>query len=234
MDIPKKIHQIWIGPKKMPTIWMDTFSVDYIGKFTDWEYTLWTDDNINELFINFPLIKIIYDLEPTYNGKSDLLRYLILYEHGGVYVDADMVWINNKNFDEALSQVNSTNFFLPYEPGDKNVCGAVMGCAKNNKYMKKIIEELEKLIIVDGNISKKKYTRNRNINGVCKVIGPIFLDKIYKTFEEQITIFPSVYFYPMSWHGVKSIDCHLSYDLPKESYTFQYGYTTNNFQNELK
>ena len=39
-------------------------------------------------------------LETTYNGKSDILRYLILYIHGGIYIDADSVWINEKSFNE--------------------------------------------------------------------------------------------------------------------------------------
>ena len=33
--IPKIIHQIWIGPKKRPDIWIKTWSEDYINKFKD-------------------------------------------------------------------------------------------------------------------------------------------------------------------------------------------------------
>ena len=54
---------------------------------------------LSELFNKFPTMLKIYNIEPTYNGKSDLLRYLILYAYGGIYVDADMVWINNKSFE---------------------------------------------------------------------------------------------------------------------------------------
>lgn len=240
MSIPKIIHQVWIGPNKIPTIWIDTFSVDYLNMYPNWKYMLWTDDNIHELFINFPIIKSIYDLEKTYNGKSDLLRYLILYNHGGIYIDADSVWINNKNFSDLLDQVNETGMFLAYEPINPNdlepdkVCGGVMGSTKKNKYMKLIIEGIENIVKDnDGSIKLVKYKRLRSVLGVVKSIGPGFLDKMCKTFDKRITIFPSIYFYPVTWHGLESEKEHLCMDLPEESYTFQYGYTTNKFEKKI-
>lgn len=71
--IPKILHQIWI----------DTFRIDYINKNPEYQYILWNEDNIDPLFNDFPIYRIVYDLETTYNGKSDILRYLILYIHGG-------------------------------------------------------------------------------------------------------------------------------------------------------
>jgi mannosyltransferase OCH1-like enzyme len=52
--IPKIIHQIWIGSKKKPDIWIDTFKKDYINDNPDWDYKLWDDENILELFDEFP------------------------------------------------------------------------------------------------------------------------------------------------------------------------------------
>ena len=43
----------------------------------------------------------------------------------------------------------------------------------------------------------------------------------------------SKYFYPISWFGIKTIDAHLTTELPKDSYMFQYGYTTNNLKKLL-
>ena len=46
--IPRKIHQIWIGPKKMPNnykIWTETWE-----KYNpEWEYKLWNEEMINDL-----------------------------------------------------------------------------------------------------------------------------------------------------------------------------------------
>jgi mannosyltransferase OCH1-like enzyme len=154
--IPKIIHQIWIGPNKCPDMWIDTFRIDYIKKNPEYEYILWNEDNINPLFQDFPIYRIIYDLEYTYNGKSDLLRYLILYNYGGIYLDSDSVWINDKSFDDLLVQVNDSNVFVGRNPDNNNIetykdlkyknsiCGGVMGSSKNNILMKKI--EIIKLI----------------------------------------------------------------------------------------
>ena len=47
--IPKKIHQIWIGPKKMPNnykIWTETWK-----KYNpSWHYKLWTEKDLNILY----------------------------------------------------------------------------------------------------------------------------------------------------------------------------------------
>ncbi|QKF94412.1 putative mannosyltransferase OCH1 [Fadolivirus algeromassiliense] len=61
MNIPKIIHQIWIGPNKPPIMWINTWKVDYINKYPDWQYKLWTEKEINELkLINKSIYEIIY------------------------------------------------------------------------------------------------------------------------------------------------------------------------------
>lgn len=244
--IPKIIHQIWIGPKKRPDIWIDTFRIDYINKNPEYEYILWNEDNIEPLFNDFPIYRIVYDLEQTYNGKSDILRYLILYIYGGIYIDADSVWINQKSFNTLLEQVNDSEVFAGKSPYnlesltqkdkkyENTICGGVMGSSKNNALMLLLIEGIQKYITRDwGNIriAKKDYTRKRMTTGVCELIGPLYLNRTLANWN--ITIFPSIYFYPRSWHNINDCELHLKMDLPKESYTFQYGYSTNNLSDYI-
>lgn len=191
--------------------------------------------------MDFPIYRIIYDIEETYNGKSDILRYLILYTYGGIYIDANSVWINEKSFDELLEQVNDSGVFAGKSPDNldsstrkekkyKNtICGGIMGSSKNNPLMRLLIDGIEKYIIRDwGNtrIAKQDYMRKRKIIGVCELIGPLYLNRILS--NENITIFPSIYFYPINWHNINDCELHTKMDLPIESYTFQYGYSTNN------
>jgi hypothetical protein len=244
--IPKIIHQIWIGPKKRPDIWIDTFRIDYINKNPEYQYILWTEDNIEPLFNDFPIYRLVYDIEPTYNGKSDILRYLILYIHGGIYIDADSVWINDKSFDTLLEQVNESDVFVGKSPDnleqltkkdikyENSICGGVMGTSKNNPLMRLLIDGIDKYIIRDwGNqkIAKQDYTRKRRIYGVCELIGPLYLNRTL--INHNITIFPSIYFYPISWHNINNCEHHTKMDLPEESYTFQYGYSTNNLSDYI-
>lgn len=223
--IPKIIHQIWIGPNSEPIKWTNTFKIDYINKYPEYNYILWNESNIDDLFIVHPIIKIVYDLEETWNGKSDILRYLILYKHGGIYIDADSVWLNEKNLDNLIN--NSVGFFAAKEPGGINITGGVIGSYKQNSVFLTIIKHIESIILYNGEIKKKYYINKRKILGVCKLIGPLLFDHYVK--NENITIFPSHYFYPITWHGITDPNYHLNNKMPDDSYMFQYGYSTNKF-----
>ena len=51
-SINKHIHQIWIGEKPVPYIYINSWKDDYISKNKDWQYTLWNEKEINSLFLN--------------------------------------------------------------------------------------------------------------------------------------------------------------------------------------
>ena len=76
--IPKILHQVWVGPNPPPTRAMETWR----RRHPDWEYRIWTDHT------GWENQKAI-DAMPEWNGKADIMRYEILYRHGGVVVDAD-------------------------------------------------------------------------------------------------------------------------------------------------
>lgn len=111
--IPKKLHFIWLGPKKPPylTKFMKTFEIYAPG----FEVRLWGDKDItNE---NFPRTYTTIQKVKEYQGKaikeytqqktmyktnknvysyskyaqiSDLMRYEIVFNEGGYYFDANM------------------------------------------------------------------------------------------------------------------------------------------------
>ncbi len=83
--IPKHIHQIWIGGP-LPEVFKK-YIYTWKQMHPDWEYTLWTDKKIRELF---PLYnQNYYDQSDGMGVKSDLLKWEIIYRFGGVYVDVD-------------------------------------------------------------------------------------------------------------------------------------------------
>ena len=83
--IPKIIHQIWLGDKKLPKNcipWMKSWK----NFNPDWEYKLWNEDNIKTLNIkNFD----VYSKKINPGYRSDILRYIILKKFGGLYTDTD-------------------------------------------------------------------------------------------------------------------------------------------------
>jgi mannosyltransferase OCH1-like enzyme len=93
--IPKKIHQVWVG-SKLPEEFK-AYTKSWKKFNPDYEYKLWTDDNIHTL----PTVNwLTYNTIRNQAQRSDYLRYHILNEHGGIYVDTDFQCL--KSFDDLL------------------------------------------------------------------------------------------------------------------------------------
>ncbi len=221
MSIPKIIHQIWLGPKKRPDIWMNSWKINYLHKHPDWEYKLWTELEIAELTL---VNQRQYDSEPYYTGKSDIARYEILNQFGGVFIDADSLWIegNNISLNTILEKSMPSGMFCAEEPVNKwSLANGVIGFKKNHSILKNTINFINQNYFA----LKQKHPRLRD---VWLVTGPKIFTEMVKQ-EPNNLILDSHYFYPESFHqnnlDLDTQKFHLKY--PK-SIMFQYGYTTNN------
>ncbi|MCI0381702.1 MAG: hypothetical protein L0207_01430 [Chlamydiae bacterium] len=105
--IPKVIHFIWLGSKKLPEN-----SKKNIQKWIDlhpgWKWFFWTDvderspphDRLEKRGVeNFSFSKLgeIYHLAENVGEKAKILAYEILYSEGGLVVDLDVTPIKNFN-----------------------------------------------------------------------------------------------------------------------------------------
>jgi len=107
----RHIHQIWFQSGDLAEQWKDIGSEDYFAMqatFTNfceekgWQYTLWREDTI------LPFVQLYF---PEYYDefigldsiikKVDCARLMILYVHGGLYVDIDSYL--KKDLDEFLN-----------------------------------------------------------------------------------------------------------------------------------
>lgn len=84
--IPKIIHQIWIGDKQLPETWLNSWK----DKHPEYEYILWTEKDIDELNLVNRHIYDKFNESKTYNGMANVARIEILYNYGGIYLDADL------------------------------------------------------------------------------------------------------------------------------------------------
>ena len=109
IQIPKIIHQIWIGPLPPPSTHMATWK----DKHPDFEYIYWTESEIGAIHgvsvgsrptsdtevEEVGARQVIFDCQSKidimteYNGKADIMRWEILYKYGGYFVDADSICI---------------------------------------------------------------------------------------------------------------------------------------------
>lgn len=89
MRIPKIIHHVWVGRNPLPE-----FASKYIDSWKrhhpDWEFRLWTDENLPRIQNH-----AVYQCTGTPAQKADILRYELLNQFGGVYVDTDFECLRN-------------------------------------------------------------------------------------------------------------------------------------------
>ncbi len=222
--IPKIIHQIWLGPNKRPDIWMNTWKIDYIKQNPDWTYKLWTENELNDLPMDN---KEIFNSEKYYNGKSDIARYEILYQQGGIFMDADSLWIKkpDNSLNPILDMAKTSGMFCAEEPINKwSIANGVIGFTKEHP----ILKQIKQFIKNNYYNLKMKHPKQHD---VWLVTGPHPFTNIVKKYNNSL-ILDSYYFYPESFH---KNNLHLNVkDFPNlypKSIAFQYGYSTNNVKN---
>lgn len=92
MQIPKIIHQIWLGggiPEKyLP--WMNTWKENH----PEWTYIVWTDQDLAHLELQH---RDLLTRASNYGEKADILRLELIDKFGGLYIDTD--YQCNRPFD---------------------------------------------------------------------------------------------------------------------------------------
>lgn len=177
--LPKKIHQIWLGGqipdkyKKFIETWQKLNP--------DWEYKLWTDEDVKNL--NIPNRKLFNSLS-NYGPKSDILRYYILNEYGGVYADTDFECLRS------FYDFNYLEFFTSIAYQSKlELYPGLIGCIPHHPIMEQIVKDIEKISFIPNDPT-----------GVLESISSYFFTrefwKVVKDGDDRIVAFPPDYFYP--------------------------------------
>lgn len=99
--IPKKFHRVWIGPKTISD-WACRWDETWREQNSSWEFAWWRDEDVEPLLSMLSRSgaddapRLARDMEAVYTAsentghRSDVLRLIILFLHGGVYIDADV------------------------------------------------------------------------------------------------------------------------------------------------
>ncbi|MCI5051714.1 MAG: hypothetical protein MRY21_01090 [Simkaniaceae bacterium] len=98
-SIPRTLHYIWLGPKEFPKTSLKNV-ISWIRLHPDWQIKFWTD---RPRITPHPRMEVVqfdaypfkelaseYRLSDNWAERSDLLRYEILKNEGGIYVDHDV------------------------------------------------------------------------------------------------------------------------------------------------
>jgi len=176
--IPKKLHQIWFGGE-LP---------DKFKKYTEtwqrlhplWEYRLWTDKDIDSITIEK---RDIFNAAQNLGQKSDIFRYEILRQQGGVYVDTDFECL--KPLDDLL--------FLEFFTGiatdpDAQLYIGILGSVPNHPVAIKCAEDA-------------RHARNsKDGNEIMDTTGPFYFTRCFFSSVNKdtkgVVAFPMDFFYP--------------------------------------
>jgi hypothetical protein len=189
--IPKIIHQIWVGtgvPEELKA-----FQESCKFFHPDWEYRLWTQDDIPALNM-----RNANSLPLCINNAqvADLMRYEILYKYGGVYLDMDMECFAN------LDQLHyAYDLYVGIQPLDSDIVQlgvGILGAKAGHPMLKHCIE-----LIGERCLSGDRDNNHR--------AGPLpfttsFLHMANRGPEINIAL-PAHYFYPQG-----CLETNLDYD----------------------
>jgi mannosyltransferase OCH1-like enzyme len=140
--IPKIIHQTW-KTDEIPEKWIHF--VNRVQELNpDWQYKLWTDDN-NDAFVKseYPEFFDIFKGFSRNIMRADVIRYLIMYKIGGVYLDLDYEVLKPFDFKDHKI-VLPLNRSVEY--GDKkNALGnCIFASVPGHAFWKDVINDLSK------------------------------------------------------------------------------------------
>jgi len=195
--IPKIIHQVWEGRSEPLPDFYKKLGETWKEHHPDWKYEFWNGDKM-EAFVkeNFPHLRDAY-FNFKYNiQRWDVIRYLILYKMGGLYIDFDYECL--ESFDNYVTEEGKCYFSMEPEDHCVNFFGyeafnnALMATCPNHNFFKKIIDH----IFFE---SKYEYTNNK-VRDVHATTGPVMLTELYKIYpnKEDIVLLPEELVSPWS------------------------------------
>jgi mannosyltransferase OCH1-like enzyme len=90
--IPHILHQTYKG-NYIPHTYATNIK-SFLKDNPDWKYFLWTEQSVWKLIIErYPSLLGTLTLQMKFKDLCQLLRYVVLYEFGGVYADMSVKWL---------------------------------------------------------------------------------------------------------------------------------------------
>lgn len=186
--IPKKIHYVWFGTGPVPEKFQ-RFIDGWHEKMPDWEFIRWNEHTC-------PIDGSPHAVESYRAGKLgftvDYVRFKILYENGGIYLDTD------EEVLQSLEPFLTYDAFFGLEPKNRVQAG-VVGCVKGHPLIGQILESFKEL-----HFFRPDGTENTEVVGGTHIAYALRQSYGYTPDESRtalldngrIAVFPSSYFCP--------------------------------------
>lgn len=187
---PRIFHQIWLGGKPLP-LGLKGYTNTWVNQHSEWMFKLWNDEKSEALIKDkYPNLLDQYNKAPFLTQRVDIIKYLLLHEFGGVYIDLDCECL--KPIDSLLTNMVS----IGLEPRDEILHrefpiflgSAFMSAVPKSAFFRTTIEQCEKQL----NLLSPNHERLGKYNYVMETTGPTLINRIYQDFDkkEEITLHP--------------------------------------------
>ncbi len=214
--IPKKIHYCWFGKKTIPI--MLQYCIDsWKVQLPDYEIILWNEKNVE---FDCEFITKAYK-DKNWAFVSDYVRLKVVYEHGGIYLDTDMLLL--KPLDDFLE---NECFFVAEHSNSIGV--GIFGAKRHNPFIKDCLQYYTSF-----------KSKNQSIIPIPKIVTDAFELRYCKPniFEKNIvvdglTIYYMDYFYSLPYSKLFDIHNYKKY-LKNNSYGIHLWFGSWHSYNEL-
>ncbi|CAF0870043.1 unnamed protein product [Adineta steineri] len=107
VNVPAIIHQTYRNAHAIPSSWKKA-SQTCQDFHPNYEYRLWTDADARRLIEKeFPCLLSTFDSYPYDIQRADVIRLIVLYVYGGIYLDLDIICL------QSLDQLRTFEFVIP-------------------------------------------------------------------------------------------------------------------------
>lgn len=209
--IPKILHFIWLGPKPFPSESIKNLN-SWRKYHPDWEMYFWTDSLFRPCPIAGMQKKLVhgYDFSsmqkfikatPNWGEKSDIMRYIIIQNMGGFYVDHDVECMHSFSPLLAFDFVACCEQPQPHKGANNSFVlpnNALFGAAPKHPILAKTLKK----VILRWHDLDKRFPENGKSISPWKVIYRTFDSFVLATKEELQNknytniVLPTCYFFP--------------------------------------
>lgn len=177
LAIPRRMAHIWVGDRPAPVHWMHSWREMH----SDWDYQLYDNAFLTGRRWRNQALIAEYFARKHFEGVSDLMRYELLLEQGGVIAEADSVCL--KPIDDLFPTPSLYSVYEneAYRPG---YLSPFIAGTPGHKLLEDILRDL-------GDRHTPETLQTPWISTGNRYLGSFIVGR-----EDEVTIFPSHYFHP--------------------------------------
>jgi mannosyltransferase OCH1-like enzyme len=175
VKIPRIIHRIWLGGER-PRDEFQHYGETWRSHHPGWEIRLWTDDDLPEFGLTDVLARGRHHAE-----RADVLRYELLKQFGGVYVDIDFECL--RSLEPLIEEVEVFATLMMGSQTPRRVSNCILGAVPGHPLFERASREAALRI---------------GVGAIPRATGPPFFTQLLKDFPE-VTLYSPEKFFPYLW-----------------------------------